>query len=322
MAAVFVLLCLGMVVAAVGAVLKLTNVLPRTAQLPAINFAPEEKGFDGEKAYALLKKQVELGPRVPNTQGHIACRDWMLETLKPLADAVERQDFAVKGRGTNLQMTNVLARFKGTGGGADKAVVLAAHWDTRPTADYDRTPENRSKPIPGANDGASGVAVLLELARQFKATPPPVPVMLVFLDGEDVGPSIEMMFLGSRYLVKNLPQGMPKRGILLDMIGDKELVVPQEINSITNAKDVLAEVYGVAKKLGYSKQFPAEVGQEVIDDHVQLQQAGIKMIDLIDFDYGPSHSWWHTMLDTPDKCSAGSLQAVGDVVLGWVQAQK
>ncbi len=322
MAVAFVLVCVGMVVAAVWAVLKLTNVLPRDAQLPAISFAPEKKGFDGEKAYALLKRQVEFGPRVPNTQGHIACRDWMLETLKPLADAVERQDFAVRGRGTNLQMTNVLARFKGTGGPAEKAVVLAAHWDTRPTADYERTAEKRAKPIPGANDGASGVAVLLELARQFRATPPPVPVMLVFLDGEDVGPSIEMMFLGSRYMVKNMPKGMPKRGILLDMVGDKDLAIPQEINSIGNAKELLGEVYGIAKKLGYSKQFPAEVGQEVIDDHVQFHGAGIKMIDLIDFDYGPGHSWWHTLEDTPDKCSAASLQAVGDVVLEWVRTQK
>jgi hypothetical protein len=319
--ALFVLFCLAMVVGAVGAVLKLTNVLPRSAQLPAINLAPEKKSFDGEKSFALLKKQVEFGPRVPNTQGHIACREWMLATLKPLADAVERQDFAVKGRGTNLRMTNVLARFKGTGAGVEKSVVLAAHWDTRPSADYERTPENRNKPIPGANDGASGVAVLLELARQFKASRPPVPVMLVFLDGEDVGPNIDMMFLGSRYLVKNKPQEMPTRGILLDMIGDKELVIPQEINSITGAKEVVAEVYGVAKKLGYSKQFPAEVGQEVIDDHVQLQEAGIKMIDLIDFDYGPGHSWWHTLADTPDKCSAASLQAVGDVVLDWVRSQ-
>lgn len=322
MAGFFVLICVGIVAAGVMAALRLTNALPRNVELPAINLTPERKGFDGEKAYALLKKQVDFGPRVPNTQGHIACRDWMIETLKPLADSVERQDFAVKGRGTNLQMTNVLARFKGTGGGAEKSVVLAAHWDTRPTADYERTAEARAKPIPGANDGASGVAVLLELARQLKATPPPVPVMLVLLDGEDVGPTIEMMFLGSRYMVKHLPQGMPKRGILLDMIGDKELVVPQEINSIQNAKDVLGEVYGVARKLGYEKQFPAEVGQEVIDDHVQFQQAGIKMIDLIDFDYGPGHSWWHTLADTPDKCSAASLQAVGDVVQEWVRTQK
>lgn len=321
MAAVFVLFCLAIVAGAVGAVLKLTNVLPQNVQLPVINLAPEKRGFDGERAYTLLKKQVDFGPRVPNTQGHISCREWMLETLKPLADSVERQDFAVRGKGTNLRMTNVLARFKGSGG-AEKSVILAAHWDTRPTADFERTPEGRTKPIPGANDGASGVAVLLELARQFKATPPPVPVMLVMLDGEDVGPSVEMMFLGSRYMVKNLPQGMPKRGILLDMIGDKDLEIPQEVNSITGAKEVLGEVYGVAKRLGYSKQFPPEVGQEVLDDHVQFQQAGIKMIDLIDFDYGPNHSWWHTLADTPDKCSAASLQVVGDVVLEWVRTQK
>ena len=164
--------------------------------------------------------------------------------------------------------------------------------------------------------------MLLELARQFKATPPPVPVMMVFLDGEDVGPTIEMMFLGSRYMVKNLPKDMPKRGILLDMVGDKDLSIPQEVNSIREAKEVLGEVYGVAKRLGYSKQFPAEVGDEVIDDHVQFHRHGIKMIDLIDFDYGPGHTWWHTLADTPDKCSATSLQAVGDVVLEWVRTQK
>ncbi|MFN3649247.1 MAG: M28 family peptidase [Armatimonadota bacterium] len=279
--------------------------------------------FDKAAAFAQLEKQVAFGPRVPGSKGHAACRDYLVETLKPLADRVERQDFTVESGGKKLPMTNVIARWKGTGtGGDDKGVLLTAHWDTRPTADYERTAARRATPIAGANDGASGVAVLLEAARVFKASPPPVPVMIVLFDGEDVGPGLEDMFFGSRYFAEHLPADTPKKGILLDMVGDRDLQIPMESNSLQAARDVLYSVYDTAHRLGYARHFPKRIGGPIEDDHVQLHAKGLRVIDLIDFNYGPGHSWWHTLEDTPDKCSPESLKVVGDVVLEWTYTQK
>ncbi len=291
--------------------------------LACVLFAPASRpAFDGDRAYEDLKKQVAFGPRVPNTATAAACRDWYLETLKPLADSVERQDFDRTIRGKRLAMTNVIARWKGAGGTApDRGVILCAHWDTRPTSDYDPNARNRSKPLPGANDGASGVAVLLEIARSLKRQAPPVPVMIVLFDGEDFGPGIEDMFLGASYFAAHLPPDVPKRGILLDMIGDRDLRIPQEGHSVESCPEVVREVYGTARDLGLDRHFPNQVGNRIEDDHLPLIARGLKVIDLIDFDYGPGHSWWHTQADTPDKCSPISLKVVGDVVLGWVNRQ-
>lgn len=284
---------------------------------------PAHPAFDAARAFKQLEKQVAFGPRVPNLPSHRECRDYLVDTLRSLADSVELQDCSRKAAdGKNLEMSNIVARWKGTGkNAAEKGVLLCAHWDTRPTADYERTAARRKTPIPGANDGASGVAVLLEAARLFKQSPPPVPVMIVFFDGEDVGPGIDQMFFGSKHFAANLPADVPRRGILLDMVGDRELRIPQEQYSAAKAADVVAQVYGIAHDLGYQKEFPAEVGQAIEDDHVPLQKRGLQIIDLIDFDYGPNHTWWHTLEDTPDKCSPKSLKAVGDTVVGWVYSQ-
>lgn len=293
---------------------------PATAPLPIV--APQEARtvtFDAERAFADLKKQVEFGPRVPNTKGHQECRRYLVDTLKPLAGEVTTQDFTGRVRGRSLSMSNIVARWPGTGGGP--GVLLAAHWDTRPTADYERDPARRMQPIPGANDGASGVAVLLEMARMFKRIPPSVPVMMVFFDGEDYGPGVEHMFLGSRYFADHLPRNTPKKGILLDMVGDRDLVIPQEAHSLNVARDIVKDVYDIAHRRGLERHFPAEPGGPIEDDHVPLHAKGLKVIDLIDFSYGPGHSWWHTLEDTPDKCSPASLKAVGDVVLEWVYRQ-
>ncbi len=291
---------------------------PRAYQGPA---------FDADRAFKQLEKQVAFGPRVPNLPSHRACRDYLVDILKPLADKVELQKFDRRVGGKTLAMSNIIATWPGEGGKSQgekpgkEGVLLCAHWDTRPTADYEATAEKRKTPIAGANDGASGVAVLLEAARLFKRTPPPVPVTIVLFDGEDFGPGIENMFLGSKHFAANLPADVPQRGILLDMVGDKELRIPQEQYSLTRARDVVAQVYGIAGRLGYRQQFPEEVGQAIEDDHVPLLRRGLQVIDLIDFDYGPGHSWWHTLQDTPDKCSPASLKAVGDVVVEWVYSQ-
>jgi hypothetical protein len=309
------LLALG--VAAGAAALRRAN-RPAGAPPPPAAVAPQPlkaPPFDSQRAFDLLKKQLAFGPRVPGRPGHAACRDFLLAELKKYADDAALQQFTPRVRGQAVPMANLIARWKPKEKGG---VLLAAHWDTRPTADQEADPARRRQPIPGANDGASGVAVLLELARQFHATAPPVPVTIVLFDGEDYGPGIEDMFYGSRYYADHLPPDGPARGILLDMIGDRDLSIPQEQYSSQRAGQVQREVYEIAARLNYARQFPAVEGLAIQDDHLPLQAKGLQVIDLIDFDY----PHWHTLGDTAERCSPRSLQAVGEVVGAWVYGQK
>jgi glutaminyl-peptide cyclotransferase len=199
---------------------------------------------------------------------------------------------------------------------AETRVALFAHWDTRPTADQEETAELRAKPIPGANDGASGVAVLLELARTLKAHPldKKIGVRFVLVDGEDLGPGLEEMFLGASYYAKSAgPRG--DYGILLDMIGDKDLRVPIEPNSLTMAERITRALYAHAKTVGLETTFPSTLQGEIYDDHLPLNQAGLPTVDLIDFTYDS----WHRLSDTPDKCSAESLGKVGKLLETWLR---
>jgi Zn-dependent M28 family amino/carboxypeptidase len=226
-------------------------------------------------------------------------------------DTVDAQDFVWEIRGTPLRMSNVFGVL-----GADKPtqVLLCAHWDTRPTADQDPNPANRNTPIPGANDGASGVAILLEVARVLHEARPNVGVIVVMLDGEDYGPGVDAMFLGSRYYAQNIVPTKANWGILLDMVGDRDLQIPREGYSQQRAPAVNDRIWRAARELG-RPEFVDAPGQPILDDHIPLIEAGLPTIDLIDFNYGPGHSWWHTLADTPDKCSPASLEAVGQVVL-------
>ncbi|MBI3967718.1 MAG: M28 family peptidase, partial [Chloroflexi bacterium] len=193
-----------------------------------------------------------------------------------------------------------------------RQVLLCAHWDTRPWADRDPDIVNHRTPILGANDGASGVAILLEVARVLaQLRPRGIGFQFVFFDGEDYGPGIEDMFLGSRYFAANLPKVRPEYGILLDMVGDADLGVYQEGNSVARAPEVVERVWGAAAAAGYEASFPRQVAYTVVDDHIPLLDAGWSVIDVIDFRY----PHWHTVGDTPDKCSAESLKAVGETVL-------
>jgi Zn-dependent M28 family amino/carboxypeptidase len=203
-------------------------------------------------------------------------------------------------------------------------VILSAHWDTRPWADQDVSAENREKPVPGANDGASGVAVLLEFARIFAAHPPPMGVDLIFFDAEDVGESgmSESFALGSQYFARNLPQGTSYRfAINFDMVGDRSLEIYREANSDAFAPALMDAVFRRARLLGYP-QFIDEKVAGIYDDHMPLNEAHIPAIDLIDFNY-PDHTnrYWHTLDDTPDKCSPESLKAVGTVILHLLYGQ-
>jgi len=271
----------------------------------------QEAAFNASRAWDDLVNQVNAGPRVPNMPGHDTIREYMLRELRAATDRVDVQDFTWDVRGKTLNMTNVFGVF-----GPDQPgkVVLAAHWDTRPQADQDPNPANRDTPIPGANDGASGVAVLLEVGRVLQAAPPPVGVILLMLDGEDYGPGVDAMFLGSRYWAQHMVPERPAWGILLDMIGDRDLHIPREAQSQVRAGAVNDRVWQAAEQLG-RPEFENTVGAAILDDHVPILDAGLPMIDLIDFSYGPHNSWWHTLEDTPDKCSPDSPAAVGQVVL-------
>ena len=271
----------------------------------------QEAQFDASRAWDHLVKQVDAGPRVPNMPGHDVIREYMLRELRATTDRVDTQDFVWEVRGTNLNMSNVFGVF---GPDAPGKVVLAAHWDSRPQADQDPNPANHQTPIPGANDGASGVAVLLEVARVLQAAPPPVGVIILMLDGEDYGPGIDAMFLGARYWAPHMVPERPAWGILLDMIGDRDLHIPREAQSQARAGAVNDRVWQAAQQLGRA-EFENTMGSAILDDHVPILDQGVPMIDLIDFSYGPRHSWWHTLEDTPDKCSPDSLAAVGQVVL-------
>jgi glutaminyl-peptide cyclotransferase len=270
--------------------------------------------FDADRAYADLKKQVDFGPRVPNTDGHDKCRDWLIAELNKSLGNAKRQDFDYQLPDKTLHMSNLLAQVNPD---AKKQVMLCAHWDTRPTADMEIDPKKQKQPIPGANDGASGVAVLLELARVFAAKKPDVGVQIVLWDGEDYGPQVNHMFLGAKHYAKDPAVPRPDYAILIDMIGDKDLGIPREQNSQNVAPEVNDKVWKAAAALGIT-QFQDKVGQPIEDDHIPLQEAGWKAIDLIDFDYGP----WHTLDDTPDKCSPASLKAVGDVLARVVYDEK
>jgi glutaminyl-peptide cyclotransferase len=279
--------------------------------------------FSGRDAFGYLLRQTSFGPRNPGSRGHKDCLDFMTSTLQGFADDVRLQQFAQAGYGGEvLRLTNIIASFRPE---ATARILLCAHWDTRPRAERDPDHSRRNQAILGANDGASGVAVLLEIASLLKKERPKIGVDLVFFDGEDYGMEGDQAnyLLGSRHFAKNLPNRyLPRFGVLLDMVGDTNLELPKEMHSVRYAPDVVDLVWGKARELGLS-QFLDSPGEEVLDDHVPLNEAGIKTIDLIDFNYpDQSNRYWHTHQDTPEHCSAESLEAVGMVLTHVLYTQR
>lgn len=317
-----------------------------SAALAAVPFGCSSKTeFDGSRAMACLNKQVAFGPRVPGTSAHDACRDYLVAELKPNVDTVQLQHFPWRRnvspsayraalrlpRGTavpassTFQMDNVVATIKGTDG-KEPDLLLCAHWDSRPTADNEPVISDRLRAIPGANDGASGAAVLVELARFLHIKRPVKGVIIVLFDGEDLGPGDGDMMLGADYYAKHPIPNKPAQGILLDMIGDKDLNILRETNSAYAAKELDATVFSTAARLRYSKQFVDRDGYNMQDDHIPLILNGIPTVDLIDFDYPDGQNLtttnWHTLKDTPDKCGAASLEAVGRTLAAVVSERK
>jgi hypothetical protein len=301
-------------------------------------FQRARTAFSGDASLSYVQTQLAFGPRVPGTPAHRRTGDWIIAQMKSRADSVVVQSWThVTAKGDTLPLRNILARINPS---ATQRVLYLTHWDTRPTADEDQNLGNRSLPIPGANDGASGVALLMGIADALKKTKPLYGVDLLFVDGEDYGsfndynPDSALtksydVLIGSTYFANHLPSPdyRPIFGALFDMIGDKYLNIYQESNSVAAAPEVVSRVWSTADDLGYGKYFIAVNKGAVTDDHVPLLKRGLRVIDIIDDDYcangfhcdepGPENLH-HTMGDTFDKVSAKSLQVVGDVAVALV----
>lgn len=293
-------------------------------------FRGPQTAFDGNAAYAMVKTQVDFGPRVPGSPGWQKTGDWIVAQLKQLGDSVTEQRFLhVTPTGDTVPMRNIIAHIAPAN---PQRVLYITHWDTRPIAENDPVLGNRKTPIPGANDGASGVAMFIQVAAALKKTPPTVGVDLLFVDGEDYGSfdtysdtaANPNVLIGSTYYARHMSKdSLPLYGVLWDMIGDKDLNINQEGNSVADAPEVVSRVWDTAKQLGYGKYFLDQRGETLIDDHVPFLDQGLHVIDVIDYDYGPKtamlpQGYHHTLEDTPDKVSAKSLQIVGDVAVKLV----
>lgn len=274
-------------------------------------------GFSGTAAYNYAKAQVDFGPRVPGSPAAKRAGDWIIQQMRSRADTVIVQSFTyTTADGRKLQLRNILARFRPN---LKERVLYLTHWDSRPISEAATTDAERKMPVPGANDGASGVGMFVALGDVLKKTKPNVGVDLLFTDGEDYGqfgpPEVDVL-IGSKYFANHLPSPdyKPLYGVLWDMIGDKDLRIPYEMLSFQQAPEVVSRVWQTAADLGYGDVFVQESGGDVTDDHVPLLNAGLKVIDVIDLTYPPHH----TPNDTMDKISAKSLAAVGDVATALV----
>lgn len=260
--------------------------------------------FDGNSAYSFAESQMQFGQRSPGTEGHAAFIKWITSTLMDYGWEVEQQKLTFQ----NKPITNIIA--KRNEKQDQNWVLIGAHYDTRFFADQDEFPENHTLPVPGANDGASGVTVLLELARTLPQDLD-VSVSLVFFDAEDQG-NIEDWdwIMGSRAYVEQLTE-KPDAVIIVDMIGDADLNIHYEKNS---DPELQKQIWDMAASLGYGDVFIPAYKFSMLDDHTPFLENNIKAIDIIDFDY----PYWHTIDDTLDKISPESLHAVGDTLYHWL----
>jgi hypothetical protein len=276
--------------------------------------------FDGASAFGYIERQLEFGFRIPGTEGHRRMADWLDSMSRARADSVIVQRWThVTVDGDSLPLQNVIARFNPA---AEKRILFLAHWDTRPRADGPRSPDS-TVAVTGANDGASGVALLLGVMDVLQRAPPPpsLGVDILFTDGEDYGEFVEPyadVLIGARHYAANQPPGpKPLYAVLFDLVADKDLQIYQEGNSVTGAPEVVNLVWEVARDLGYGRVFVDTPRHVLTDDHIELQKAGLRAIDVVDFDY-PAH---HTPFDTIDKVSGESLQIVGDVAVALVRRE-
>jgi Zn-dependent M28 family amino/carboxypeptidase len=279
---------------------------------------PRPGKFDGESALGYAKAQLDFGTRVPGTPGAQRAGDWIVARMRERADTVIVQTWTqTLTDGRQLPLRNILARFRPD---LPDRVLYVTHWDTRPVSDGSNIPAERAQPMPGANDGASGVGLFVAIGDALKKKPPAVGVDLLFVDGEDYGnfDANTDVLMGSTYFASHLPSPSyrPIFGVLWDMIGDKDLSIKKEQISVQEAPEVVARVWNTAKELGHDDVFVDQLTPfPITDDHVPLLKAGLRVIDVIDLEY-PYH---HRPSDTLDKISARSLSIVGDVAEALVR---
>lgn len=306
---------------------------------PEIALPTELPEFDAQRAFADLEHQCSLGPRAPGSLGHQGQLDWMVTTLTPLAEQLVSQPFSAPTVfGGPYDFTNLIAVFSAAAPGP--ITMIGAHWDTRPVADQDPDPDLRGQPILGANDGAAGVAILLELARIFSVEPPPAPVYLAFFDAEDSGQRgsglpYSGFCIGSAYMAQNWPLQLdePDRVVVLDLVGGQskhnERVPVRtdlggndyfdlriELGSFDAAPQLVNRIWTLAELLGH-EAFERSTDGWITDDHVPFINAGIPAVDVIDF----VPPVWHTADDVPEYCSPDALHQVGETMLALVYSE-
>jgi hypothetical protein len=319
---------LGLVLAAVAS-LGLASILPllrwfqstEASAAMAANPAP----IDGKRAFGYLKAICELGPRLAGTEANTKQREMVAQHFKANGGKIKEQPFEAPHplTGERVRMVNLIGSWFPE---RTQRVVIGAHYDTRPHPDEESDPARLAEPFLGANDGASGVALLMEIANHLKESKTPWGVDLVIFDGEELvygkHPNTQgEYFLGSKAFARNYVEEIEARGsrnryvagIVLDMVGGAELQINQEPNSLNLAPNLVHDVWNVARQLG-ARSFKSQVGREVLDDHLPLNNAGIPAIDIIDFDY----PYWHKADDLPKNCSAESLAEVGRVMTAWL----
>ncbi|MCS7188316.1 MAG: M28 family peptidase [Bacteroidia bacterium] len=292
--------------------------LPASPSQKKLSLAASRPHFSSDSAYMWIKVQLGFGARIPGTPAHQACGDWLIAELQRRGARVYEQKGAYKG----TPIRNIIGSF-----GSDTArprVLLSAHWDSRPWADKD--PQSPTMPVPGANDGASGVAVLLEVARHLAQAPLAYPVDIIFWDAEDMGrEEVEDSYcLGSQYWLTNPQPHLPAAyawGIHLDMVGGRQAVFPQEGHSRQYAPLIVERLWGVARELGYERVFVALPGEPITDDPYYLSsKGGIPMVNIIQRDpmgrgFFPE---WHTVQDDIPVIDRSTLQAVGETLIAFL----
>lgn len=292
---------------------------PTTQALTAPSRA-DSIAFSADSAYKFVQEQINLGPRIPGSTAQLAGRDYLKATLSRFGATVAVQETTVELHSKEkVPCYNIIGSYNPEAG---NRILLAAHWDSRPIADRDADPSKRKMPILGADDGASGVGVLLELARQLQQQPPAVGVDIIFFDVEDSGAdgSEDSWCLGSNYFAHNPQKEGYKAdfGILLDMVGTKDATFYWEMYSKLYAPQILARVWDTAISLGYGKHFKQSDGGYITDDHLPLnRKLGVPTINIVNFDprsqtgFGP---YWHTHDDNMEVIHAETLQIVGRTV--------
>ncbi len=304
-------------------VLLFTSCLQQTTEAESTSIPePKKIEFNADSCYNYLAKQVEFGYRIPSTKEHKECGKYLVSTLERFADTVITQDVVLTAyNGTKLESRNIIASWNPQ---SKNRIMLCAHWDTRPFCDEDPNASNHKKPVLGANDGASGVAVLMELARCFAATKPNVAVDIILFDSEDYGnSSVEHSYcLGSQYWARNphTPNYRARFGILLDMVGGVGARFDKDVVSMHFASDVVNGVWKTAADMGYASLFSNEMGGSLIDDHYYVNMlSGIPCIDIIDYTKDEGFPvTWHTVNDNLENIDKNVLNAVGTVLVNYI----